>query len=68
MEKNMTSLTIKPAALSDETAAVDVVPLAFSADPVAQWLHPHPTLLSVLKVRLERQAVWRSLKPRADRF
>ena len=62
----MTSLTIKPAALSDETAAV--VPLAFSADPVAQWLHPHPTLLSVLKVRLERQAVWRSLKPRADRF
>jgi ribosomal protein S18 acetylase RimI-like enzyme len=38
----MTTLTIKSATISDETAAIDVVTLAFSADPVARWLYPNP--------------------------
>ena len=38
----MTILTIKYVTTSDEKAAVDVVTLAFSTDPVARWLYPNP--------------------------
>src|SRR5262249_37727409 len=40
--KTMTTLTIKTATASDETPAIDVVILAFSADPAARWTWPDP--------------------------
>jgi len=38
----MTTSKIKSATTSDEMAAIDVVTLAFSTDPVARWLYPNP--------------------------
>jgi ribosomal protein S18 acetylase RimI-like enzyme len=33
---------IKTAAAADEAAAIDVITLAFSTDPVARWMFPNP--------------------------
>ncbi len=38
----MTEVTIKTANTSDEAPVIDVVVLAFSADPTARWLYPDP--------------------------
>jgi len=38
----MTTLTIKTATASDAAPAIDVVVLAFSADPAARWTWPDP--------------------------
>ncbi len=38
----MTKVTIKTANTSDEAPVIDVVVLAFSADPTARWLYPDP--------------------------
>ena len=38
----MTISSIKYTTTSDAVAAVDVVTLAFSTDPVARWLYPNP--------------------------
>ncbi len=38
----MTKVTIKIANTSDEAPVIDVVVLAFSADPTARWLYPDP--------------------------
>ncbi len=38
----MTTPTIRNATAADEAAAIDVVVLAFSADPVARWTWPDP--------------------------
>jgi ribosomal protein S18 acetylase RimI-like enzyme len=41
-EITMTTPTIRTATTSDEAPAVDVVVLAFSADPAARWTWPDP--------------------------
>ena len=38
----MTKVTIKTANTSDEAPVIDVVVLAFSADPTVRWLYPDP--------------------------
>ena len=38
----MANLTIKTAVAADEAPVIDVVVLAFGADPTARWLYPDP--------------------------
>jgi ribosomal protein S18 acetylase RimI-like enzyme len=38
----MSRIEVKPVTLADESAAVDTIMLAFSADPMARWCWPDP--------------------------
>ena len=38
----MTTPSIKTVTPAEEAAAINVVVLAFSADPAARWLYPDP--------------------------
>jgi hypothetical protein len=47
LEKTMTRARIKTVTAAGEEAAINVVVLAFSADPPARWLYPDPQQYSV---------------------
>jgi hypothetical protein len=63
----MGSLTITPAAKSDEPAVIATLVSAFNADPVERWLYPEsfayltefPAFVAALgRVAFEGQTVW----------